>query len=175
MRVHLGGIGKGYAVDRAVAILREHGVRDFLLQAGGDLYASGQHGTTPWRLGIQDPRGEAGDYFARIELRDRTFSTSGDYERFFIEDGQRYHHLLDPDRGEPARGCVSVTIVAPRATFADALSTGVFILGPDEGMALVERLPDVDAVIVTAANEVRISSGLQGRVQLLRAPTARRP
>jgi thiamine biosynthesis lipoprotein len=171
MRVHLGGIGKGYAVDRAVAILRAGAVRDFLLQAGGDLYASGQRGDTPWRLGIQDPRGESGDHFASIELRDRTFSTSGDYERFFIEDGRRYHHLLDPDSGEPARECVSVTIVAPSAIVADALSTGVFILGPDEGMALVEQLPDVEAVIVTAANDVRISSGLRGRVQILRSPT----
>jgi thiamine biosynthesis lipoprotein len=175
VRVHLGGIGKGYAVDRAVASLHEGGVRDFLLQAGGDLYASGQHGETPWRLGIQDPRGESGDHFASIELRDRTFSTSGDYERFFIKDGQRYHHLLDPDLGVPARGSVSVTVVAPSAMDADTLSTGVFILGPDAGMALVERLPDVEAVIVTAANEVRISSGLEGRVRVLRPPTARRP
>jgi FAD:protein FMN transferase len=175
MRVHLGGIGKGYAVDRAVAILHERGVRDFLLQAGGDLYASGQHGETPWRLGIQDPRGESGDHFASVELRDRTFSTSGDYERFFITEGQRYHHLLDPETGQPARGAVSVTIVAASAMHADALSTGVFILGPDEGMALVERLADVDAVIVTAADEVRISSGLQGRVHVARPPTPRRP
>jgi len=171
MRVHLGGVGKGYAVDRAVAILRERGVRDFLLQAGGDLYASGRHGDTPWRLGIQDPRGRGGDHFATIELRDRTFSTSGDYERFFIKEGRRYHHLLDPDIGEPARGAMSVTIVAARATTADALSTGVFIMGPGEGMALVERLPDVEAVIVTASKQVLISSGLQGRVNLLRPPT----
>jgi thiamine biosynthesis lipoprotein len=171
MRLHLGGIGKGYAVDRAVGILRSRGVSDFLLQAGGDLYASGQHGDAPWRLGIQDPRGESGAHFARIELRDRTFSTSGDYERFFVKDGQRYHHLLDPDNGRPARGCVSVTIVATSAMLADALSTGVFILGPDQGMALVERLAEVEAVIVTAHNEVRLSTGMQGRLEILRRPT----
>jgi FAD:protein FMN transferase len=171
MRVHLGGIGKGYAVDRAVAMLRAAGVRDFLLQAGGDLYASGRHGDQPWRLGIQDPRGGGGEHFASLEVRDATFSTSGDYERFFVKDGVRFHHLLDPDSGEPARGCMSVTIVAASAMHADGLSTGVFILGPDEGMALVERLPDVEAVIVTAAKEIRMSSGLRASVRVLRQPS----
>ncbi len=171
VRVHLGGIGKGFAVDRAVAILRRAGLRDFLIQAGGDLYAGGQAGDTPWRLGIQDPRGPGGAPFAAVELSDATFSTSGDYERAFVLDGVRYHHILDPDTGQPARGCRSVTIVARDATMADGLSTGVFILGPERGMALVERLPDVEAVIVTADNQVRISSGLQGRVVTRHPPT----
>ena len=180
MRIHLGGIGKGYAVDRAAALLRREGLPNFMIQAGGDLYVAGLVEGGPWRLGVHDPRGRAGegapnDSFATIDLSDATLSTSGDYERFFIKDGQRYHHLLDPDTGLPARGCVSVTIVAKTATMADALSTGVFILGPDKGMALVERLPDVEAVIVTADNQVLISSGLQGRVQLRHAPTPARP
>ncbi len=172
VRVHLGGIGKGYAVERAVAILRAAGFSDFMVQAGGDLFVSGQPGPTSWRLGIQDPRGAADDSFATIDLRDATLSTSGDYERYFVKDGRRYHHLIDPDLGEPAQGAVSVTIVAKSPTLADGLSTGVFLLGPDAGMALVERLPDVEAVIVTAAQEVKISSGLQGRVQLRHAPRA---
>lgn len=175
VRVHLGGIGKGYAVDRGVAILRAAGLRDFLVQSGGDLYAAGAtigpSGATPWRLGIQDPRGEGGDPFASVEIADATFSTSGDYERFFIQDGVRYHHILDPATGQPARGCRSVTIVAREATVADGLSTGVFILGPERGMALVEALPDVEAVIVTADNQVSISSGLAGRVTILHPPT----
>jgi FAD:protein FMN transferase len=104
-------------------------------------------------------------------MGDGTFSTSGDYERSFMKDGVRYHHLIDPDRGEPARGCRSVTIVTNRATMADVLSTGVFILGPDAGMALIEKLPDVEGVIVTATNQVLVSSGLKGRVSLLRQPT----
>ena len=174
-RVHLGGIGKGYAVDRAVAMLRGSGFRDFMVQAGGDLYVAGTAGDTAWRLGINDPRGAANQPFATVALRDATFSTSGDYERAFIKDGQRYHHLLDPDTGQPARECVSVTIVAKTALLADALSTGVFILGPDKGMALVERLPDVDAVIVDAGNRVLISRELQGRVTMLRPPTSARP
>ena len=171
VRIHLGGIGKGYAVDRAIAILRGRGLHDFLIQSGGDLYAGGQPGDRPWKLGINDPRGAPDESFATIELRDRTFSTSGDYERSFVRDGVRFHHLLDPDLGRPARGCRSVTIVASSATRADGLSTGVFILGPDAGMALVERLPDVDAVIVTADNRVLVSSGLQGKVTMLRQPT----
>jgi thiamine biosynthesis lipoprotein len=172
MRIHLGGIGKGYAVDRVSDVLRRHGFQHFMVQFGGDLYVAGQPGSDSWRLGISDPRGPRGDSFATVELRDATLSTSGDYERFFIKDGQRYHHLLDPDTGQPARGCRSVSIVARTATMADGLSTGVFILGPQAGMALVERLPDVEAVIVTEANEVLISSGLRGKLTLIHPPTA---
>jgi FAD:protein FMN transferase len=142
-----------------------------MVQAGGDLYVAGAAGTTPWRLGIQDPRGPANEPFATVELADATFSTSGDYERYFERDGVRYHHILDPDTGQPARGTRSVTIVTRQATWADGLSTGVFILGPQQGMALVERLPDVEAVIVTAENEVLVSSGLRDRVEVRRAPS----
>ena len=164
MRVHMGGIGKGFAVDRAVSMLRSHGITDFLVQAGGDLYASGRRGDRPWRAAIRDPRSEGN--FAAMDLHDTTFSTSGDYERFFIEDGRRYHHILDPDTGEPARGSRSVTIVAPRAVIADALSTGVFVMGPDAGMALIEELPDVEGVIVSETGEVLVSSGLRGRLEM---------
>ena len=89
MRIHLGGIGKGYAVDRAIRIMRDHGLRDFVVQAGGDLYVGGQRGDRPWKLGIADPRNSSGEPFATIELTDRTLSTSGDYERFFMKDGVR--------------------------------------------------------------------------------------
>jgi FAD:protein FMN transferase len=171
MRVNLGGIGKGYAVDRSVAILRDSGLRDFMIQAGGDMYVAGRRGDRPWRLGIRDPRGPADKSFAMLDLTDGTFSTSGDYERFFIKDGRRYHHILDLSVGEPARDCRSVTLVAERAVIADALAKGVFILGPDAGMALIERTPGVQGVIVSARNEVLISSGLRGRLMLLAPPT----
>jgi thiamine biosynthesis lipoprotein len=171
VRIHLGGIGKGYAVDHAVAILRGAGLRDFMVQAGGDLYVAGRNHDVPWRLGIQDPRGPAEAHFAALELSDATFSTSGDYERFFDKDGTRYHHILDPSVGQPARGCRSVTVVTRQATVADGLSTGIFVLGPDRGMALVERLPDVEAVIVTADNTVLVSSGLRQRLSISRPPT----
>ena len=171
MRVHLGGIGKGYAVERAVRIMRQAGLRDFMIQAGGDLYAGGQKGGRPWRLGIDDPRGPGGRSFATVDLTDGTFSTSGDYARSFMNDGVRYHHLLDPATGQPARGCRSVTIVADSPLLADGLSTGVFILGPVAGMALIERLPQVEGVIVTAKNEVLVSSGLKDKFMLLAQPT----
>lgn len=171
MRLHLGGIGKGYAVDRAAAILRADGISDFLIQAGGDLYASGARSDRPWRAAIRDPRGPADQLFAAMNVRDETFSTSGDYERYFMHGGQRYHHILDPDSGEPARGCRSVTIVARQAMLADALSTGVFVLGPQAGMALIEKLPDVEGVIVTDTNVVMVSSGLTERLERLHSPT----
>jgi thiamine biosynthesis lipoprotein len=171
MRAHLGGIGKGYAVDRGVAILRAAGLADFSIQAGGDLYVSGRRGDRLWRLGIADPRASGGGIFARVELTDTTFSTSGDYERFFMKNGVRYHHILDPSTGQPARLSRSVTILAKRAVLADGLSTGVFLLGPEEGMALIERLPDVEGVIVGADNQVRVSSGLQGKIEIVHPPT----
>jgi thiamine biosynthesis lipoprotein len=171
MRAHLGGIGKGYAVDKAAAIMRDRGLRDFMIQSGGDLYVSGSRGDRPWRTGIRDPRGPADRSFVALDLTDGAFSTSGDYERFFMKDGRRYHHIIDPDLGEPARGSRSVTIVAERATLADGLSTGVFILGPDKGMALIEKLPGVEGVIVTEKNDVLVSSGLARRLLRNASPT----
>jgi thiamine biosynthesis lipoprotein len=106
-----------------------------------------------------------------MEISESTFSTSGDSERFFIKNGRRYHHILDPATGEPSEGCRSVTIIAPSATVADGLSTGVFIMGPEAGMALIEKLPDVEGVIVSAKNQVLVSSGLEGRLTLLSQPT----
>ena len=164
MRAHLGGIGKGYAVDRAAAIMRGRGIKDFMIQSGGDLYVAGSRGDRPWRAGIQDPRGPAGSIFAAMDLTDSAFSTSGDYERSFMKDGRRYHHIIDPDSGEPAQGSRSVTIVTPRAVVADGLSTGVFILGPEKGMALIEKLQGVEGVIVTGSNNLLVSSGLARRL-----------
>jgi len=171
MVANLGGIGKGYAVDRARNILRAAGFRNFMIQFGGDMYVAGVPGERPWRLGIQDPRGTDNRIFASMELSDSTFSTSGDYERFFIKDGRRYHHIIDPATGEPSIGCRSVTIITESATIADGLSTGVFIMGPEAGMALIEKLPDVEGVIVSSKNEVLVSSGLKGRLTVLAQPT----
>jgi thiamine biosynthesis lipoprotein len=170
MSIHLGGIGKGYAIDRGASILRRGGIADFMIQSGGDVYVGAMKDGRRWRLGIQDPRGPANRIFAELDLSDGTFSTSGDYERSFIKDGRRYHHILDPATGEPAHGSRSVTIVTNRAVVADGLSTGVFILGPDAGMALIEKLPDVEGVIVSDKNEVLISSGLRGRLRIIAAP-----
>jgi len=170
MRVNLGGIGKGYALDRGVAIMRARGFHDFLIQSGGDLYAAGHHDGQPWRLGIQDPRGPGGQAFARLAVSDTTFSTSGDYERAFVKDGVRYHHIIDPTTGEPARGCRSTTILTDRAVIADALSKTIFLLGPEKGMPLLERL-HIEAVVVTTKNEVLVTPGLKGRLELISTPT----
>lgn len=175
VRLHLGGIGKGFAVDRAVKMLRDLGLKDVMVQAGGDLFASGHRDGRPWRLGIADPRASSGDIFASVDVSDAAFSTSGDYERFFIADGVRYHHLIDTRTGEPARGCRSVTILAPTALTADWMSTAVFILGPIDGMALVERTANVEAVIVTAENRVIVSTGLRQRLRMSREPTDASP
>ncbi len=170
MRVHLGGIGKGYAVARAAAILRGRGVGDFMIQAGGDLYVGGLKNGAPWRLGIADPRAPEHGAFATIDLSNATLSTSGDYERFFFANGRRYHHIIDPATGEPSTaGCRSVSVVSGDPTMADGLSTGIFLLGPRDGMALAERL-HVGVVMVTDRNEVLVSPELRSRVTLVAAP-----
>ena len=170
-RITLGGIAKGYAVDRAVAILRKAGVVDFMVQAGGDLYVSGQRGDRKWRVGIRDPRGPREEFFAFSEVKDMAFSTSGDYERYVIKDGKRYHHILDPSTGYPAVRTRSVTVMAKDALTADQLSTGLFVLGPEKGMELVRRRPEVEAVFVGTDNAVTLSSGLQGRLMTVHPPT----
>jgi thiamine biosynthesis lipoprotein len=170
MRINLGGIGKGYAVDHAVAILRRRGLRDFMIQAGGDMYVGGRRGDRAWRLGIADPRGSH-DPFATVEISDSTFSTSGDYERAFVKNGRRYHHILDLRTGEPARESRSVTLVTDRAVIADALAKGVFILGPVAGMALLDRVPGAAGVMVTSKNELLVSKRLEKRFVLLHRPT----
>ena len=160
MAITLGGIAKGYAVDRGVAILRDHGLKDFIVQAGGDLFVSGTKGPQKWRVGIRDPRGARDATFALTELQDRTFSTAGDYERGFVKGGVRYHHILDPKTGFPTRGCRSVTVIAKDALTADAWDTTLLVMGPDKGLKLAEKLPDIEAVFVDAKNKVRVTSGL---------------
>ncbi len=171
MGVTLGGIAKGYAVDRAVAIMHERGFVDFILQFGGDLYVSGKKGDQPWRVGIRDPRGDRETPFAVAAIQDKTFSTSGDYERSFIKDGVRYHHILDPKTGRPAMRCRSVTVMAKDAMTADGLSTALFVMGVDKGLKLVEKLPDVEAVFVDADNKLHVSSGLEGKLFVIKPPT----
>lgn len=170
MKIGLGGIAKGWALDQAAAALRARGVRDFTLSAGGQVYAAGQRGDRPWRVGIRDPRGEADDWFAAVEARDVSVSTSGDYERFFLVDGVRYHHILDPRTGAPARGLRSATVVCRDATLADALSTSVMVLGAVRGLALIEALIGTEALVVDESGQVFMTSGLRARVRIDHAP-----
>jgi thiamine biosynthesis lipoprotein len=170
MKLTLGGLAKGYAVDRAVAILRDMGLKNFIVQAGGDLYASGRKGDNPWRVGIRDPRGPREDSFAVVEVEDATFSTSGDYERSVVIGDKRYHHILDPKTGRPADRCRSVTIRAKNALLAEVWSKAVFVLGAEEGMKLLAKQGDLEAVIVDKNNQVHISDGLRDKVKILHPP-----
>jgi thiamine biosynthesis lipoprotein len=172
VRIGLGGIAKGFAVDRAVAVLDRGGVRSFYVQAGGDLFARGtKPDGTPWIAGIRDPRGPEGDYFATMPVSDHAFSTAGDYERTYVVGGKRYHHIIDPRTGYPATESRSVTIWAPTALLADEIDDAVFILGPAKGLALVESLDGVGAVIVDANNRVWMSNRLAGKIAGQHPPT----
>jgi thiamine biosynthesis lipoprotein len=171
MAITLGGIAKGYAVDRAVALLREQKLGDFILQAGGDMFVSGNKTDRPWTVGIRDPRGSRDQTFAVAPVRDHAFSTSGDYERGFVKDGVRYHHILDPRTGQPARLSRSVTILARDAFTADAWSKVLFILGWEKAMPLVEKMDDFEAAFVDDQNQVHLSSGMQGLLKVLHPPT----
>ena len=132
MKIGLGGIAKGYAIDLAAERLRDAGFQDFIITGGGQVCAAGAKGDRPWRVGIRDPRGPADDLFATVELHDASLSTSGDYERFFIIDGVRYHHILDPRTGRPGDSPRSVTVLSPDAALADAVSTALMIVEPDQ-------------------------------------------
>jgi thiamine biosynthesis lipoprotein len=154
----LGGIAKGFAVDRAAGALRAAGADNFVVNAGGDLRVSGTKNGKPWRIGIQDPR--APDRLLRVVTpREGAFVTSGDYERYFLWEGERYHHILDPRTGRPARGCRSVTVWTRHGIDADALATAAFVLGPAEGLALLERLEEVEGLVVDDAGGELATSG----------------
>lgn len=174
MALGLGGIAKGWALDRAAEELRRRGFSSFLLTAGGQVMAGGRRhtaeGVRAWEVGIRDPRGGPDDFFARVPVTDASLSTSGDYESFFVVDGVRYHHILDPRTGRPARGLRSATVVSPDATLADALSTALVVMGADRGMRTVAGMPEVEAVLVDGAGEVTVSPGLEGRLDLRYAP-----
>jgi thiamine biosynthesis lipoprotein len=171
-KISLGGIAKGYAIDRAAAILLESGLDDFLAQAGGDLYVRGHRADgSPWIAAVRDPRGPDGAYFAVMPVVDHAFSTAGDYERSFVAGGKRYHHIIDPRTGYPATASRSVTIYAKDALTADALDDAVFILGPAKGLELVDSIEDAGAIIVDAENRVHVSKRLEGKVKVERPPT----
>jgi thiamine biosynthesis lipoprotein len=159
MRIDLGGIAKGYSVDKGIEILQKQGITRAMVNAGGDTRIIGDRFGRPWVVGVRDPDHE-GKTFLRLPLTDTAFSTSGDYERYFDEDGKRFHHIIDPKTGDSARKCRSVTIISGTATRTDALTKSVFIMGPEEGIAFINTLPDVDAVAVAPDGKVFYSKGL---------------
>jgi thiamine biosynthesis lipoprotein len=178
MRITLGGIGKGFAVDRCVEMFRKSGLKNFLVQSGGDLYVAGEKAPgKPWRVGIRDPRGPEDAVFASFEIRDRSFSTSGDYERFVLRDGVRYHHILDPRTGFPAEASMSATVSAKDATTAEGLSKAFFLWGPEITKQKIESgiFGDVGAVVVDRKGHVYITEKLRtgeiGKEVFINKPT----
>lgn len=156
--IDLGGIAKGFIVDRAVDVLKAHGIASAAVNAGGDMYLLGSKAARPWRIGIQHPR-SADAILATVEVSDRAVVTSGDYERYFERDGVRYHHIFDPKTGQPARRCQSVTIIADSVALGDALATAVFVLGPQQGLELLKQFPQTEGLIVAADDTLHKSPG----------------
>jgi len=159
VRIDLGGFAKGHAVDNCAAILRQRGITNAFVSAGGDSRVIGDHRGRPWTVAIRDPR-RAGEVVAVLPLEDTAISTSGDYERFFERDGVRCHHLIDPATGKSPSSVHSVTILGPDGLTTEALSKTVFVLGVERGLRLVESRPGVDAVVVDAAGALHFSTGL---------------
>lgn len=160
VRINLGGIAKGYAVERGIEVLRRYGVAHARVTAGGDTRLLGDRNGEPWLVGVQDPR-DSEQIAVTIPLENEAISTSGDYERFFIEDGERYHHIIEPSTGHPASEVRSVTIIGPDAVLTDALSTSVFVMGVDQGLRLIATLPDYEGIVIDKDGEMFYSDGLQ--------------
>ncbi len=166
MTLELGGIAKGFIVDRALQVLMDAGVKHAFINAGGDIGLLGDKPDgNPWRIGVRHPRKE-NSIVAIITASGGAVVTSGDYQRFFEDKGVMYHHILDPETGMPASELASVTIVAGTVTEADALSTAVFVLGPVKGLALIEELPGVEGILITSDLAIMVSTGLDARVEL---------
>ena len=159
MRINLGGIAKGYAVERGAALLSAAGIEHALLSAGGDTRVIGDRRGQPWIVGIRHPRLDDA-VVTRLPIVDEAISTSGDYERFFEEDGRRYHHILNPATGEPTDSSISATVIGPDATLTDALATTVFVLGAAQGLALIDAFAGYEAIVVEPTGRLSYSSGL---------------
>jgi len=171
MRLDLGGLAKGFIVDQAVHHLQKSGITSGIVDAGGDLRTFGNHPKNNfWKIAIQNPRPVGDVFYAILKTREKSIATSGDYERYFWKNGTRYHHLLDPQTGYPARGCVSVTIVASNAMLADAYATAVFIMGAQKGMAWLEKTPNIEGLIIYEEEGQlvhQISKGLINDIEIL--------
>ena len=157
--IDLGAIAKGYAVAEAVKTLKAAGVTSGLVDAGGDVYALGRKDGRLWKVGIQAPRGEG--LLGYLEVEDRSVACSGDYERFFMENGKRYHHIFNPRTGYPAEGLTSVTVVYPDCALTDAWTTALFVMGPEKGLEAVKKIPGLETIMITTTGEKLFSPGLK--------------
>lgn len=166
MVMDLGGVAKGYATDMAVQKLRDAGIKSGIINAGGNVFVMGSKPDgSPWKVGIQDPRDRNG-LVAVMEVTDAAVISSGDYERYFEEDGVRYHHIMDPSTGKPARGLMGTTIVTDNSTNADIFSTLMFVLGTEKGMEFQKKLSGVEVVFINDEKEISYTEGLEGKIDL---------
>jgi thiamine biosynthesis lipoprotein len=168
MMLDLGGIAKGYAADTAIEIYKEYGVESALLNLGGNIYVLGQRPDgTDYRIGLRDPQGGKGTYAAVVSVHDTSVVTSGVYERFFVQNGQTYHHILDPETGYPVNnGLEAVTVVCESSTLADALSTALFVMGPEDGSAAAETMDGVEAIFFTDDKRIIATDGIKDRIEI---------
>lgn len=160
VKIDLGGIAKGHAVDNAISLLERMGITNALVTAGGDTRLLGDRQGKPWIVGIRDPRNRD-KQAVLLPMKSSAMSTSGDYERYFEEDGQRYHHILSPKTGKSTYDVQSVSIIGPSSTYNDALSTAVFVMGLREGLGLINRIDGYDAVVMDNQRKMHYSTGLQ--------------
>lgn len=158
-RIDLGGIAKGYAVDNAINILKKCGIKNALVSAGGDSRILGDKNGRPWVMGVRHPRDKS-KVVVSIPLSDAAISTSGDYERYFIENGTRYHHIIQPTTGQSVDQTWSVSVIAEKAITSDALSTTLFVLGTKKALQLINSLDDIEAVMIDSNGKMFYSSGL---------------
>jgi len=168
MMIDLGGIAKGYAADLAVESLKKEGIRSGLVSIAGDIRTFGMKtDNSPWTIGIKNPRqtGEKDEIIAKIRLHDKAISTAGDYERFFLLDGRRYHHLLDPKTGYPAALCRSVSVIAEKGVTTDGFDNAVFILGPEKGMKLAKEM-GIDAMIIDSSGNIHMTDTIKDKITL---------
>lgn len=158
-RIDLGGIAKGYAISEAVKILKQGGVTSALIDAGGDIYVLGKKGGKPWRIGIRDPRKDG--LLGYVEVEDCAVMGSGDYERFFVKEGKRYHHIFNPKTGYPTEGVAAVTLIYHDPVLAQAWSKIPFVMGAQKGMERLGQIPGMGVILVTDQGEALYSPGLE--------------
>ncbi|MCK4358138.1 MAG: FAD:protein FMN transferase [Candidatus Cloacimonetes bacterium] len=163
IHIDLGGIAKGFIIDKVVEYLRKQDIKHAAVNAGGDLYVMDNKKNDSWKIGIQHPR-EEGEIFGEISIKKNAVVTSGDYEQFFFINGKRIHHILNPKTGLPADKSISATVICPDATTADALCTAIFVMGPQTGISLINSMDNVDALIIYEKNgelHYKLSDGFE--------------
>ena len=165
LKIDLGGIAKGYGIGEAARVLKAEGVKSALIDGGGDVYAMGKRGNRLWKVGIKNPHGDG--ILGYLEVEDLAVMGSGDYERFFMENGKRYHHIFNPETGYPAEGLSGITLVHPDPMVADAWNTALFVLGPEKAMKRVEDMPSMESIMVGTSGEISFSSGLRDALNLI--------